>query len=245
MVRPRPASPRRAASARRALEGGIWGDAPGRAIDLPPRRALSLPPMKTTALLFMLALVVSGCGGARPYRAMAKAASSEESVFAQADDHRLKMQLREAILSSDPTRALAITPYAYMGHAYLVGFVADRSVADDLVARARSVEGVRSVDAYLPTKPADRSAADDLAIKSKVKASLAVEPGQVITRIELEVLAGHVVLLGVVRSPETVASAGTLAGSVGGVTGVTNFLLAPEAEYHSVRPKLRDRLVPE
>ena len=193
--------------------------------------------MRTTALLFILALLVSGCGGARPYRAMAKAASSEESVFAQAEDHRLKMQMREAIVASDPTRALEVTPYAYMGHGYLVGFVADQSVADDLIARVRSVEGVRSVDAYLPVKPAGRSAADDLATKAKVKSTLAVAPGQVITQIEMEVLAGHVVLLGVVRSPATVASAGTLAGSVGGVTGVTNFLLAPEAEYHSVDRK--------
>jgi len=82
-----------------------------------------------------------GCGGARPYRAMAKAASSEENVAAQAEDHRLKMRLRETILASDPQKVLDLTPYAYMGHAFLVGFVAQRSDADDLVARVRSLEG--------------------------------------------------------------------------------------------------------
>ena len=186
-----------------------------------------------------------GCGAARPYRAMAKAASSEENVAAQAEDHRLKMRLRETILASDPQKVLDVIPYAYMGHAFLVGFVAQRSDADDLVARVRSLEDVRSVEAYLPAKPANRSGADDLALKAKLKSELALDPGQVVTQIETEVLAGHVVLLGVVRSREAVASAGTLAASVAGVTGVTNFLLVPEAEYESVRPKLRDRLIPE
>jgi hyperosmotically inducible protein len=186
-----------------------------------------------------------GCGGARPYRAMAKAASSEENVAAQAEDHRLKMRMRETIAASDPQKVIDVTPYAYMGHAYLVGFVGDRSEADALVTRVRSIEDVRSVDTYLAAKPADRSVADDLEIKGKVKAALATDPEQRITQIEIEVLAGHVVLLGVVRSPETVADAGRRASSVGGVTAVTNFLLVPESEYKSARPRLRDRLLSE
>lgn len=193
----------------------------------------------------LAAFTALGCGNARPYRAMAKSASSEENLMAQADDHRLKMHLRETILAEDPRKLAEVTPYGYMGHVYFVGFVADRTDADALVARVRALEGVRSVDAYLPPKPADCSLARDVEIKGKVKSSLAVEPGQVITRIEIEVLAGHVVLLGVVRAPETVADAGRLASSVGGVSGVTNFLLVPEAEYRSVRPHLRDRLMGE
>ena len=64
--------------------------------------------MKTLALVSLtLALAVAaGCGGARPYRAMAKAASSEENVFSQAEDHRLAMRVREAILANEPGRVL-------------------------------------------------------------------------------------------------------------------------------------------
>ena len=169
---------------------------------------------------------------------MAKAASSEENVGAQIEDHRLKMAMRETILAADPGKVLEVTPYAYMGHAYLVGF-ADPKVAEDLVGRVRALEGVRSVDSYLPARPASRSTAGDLELKAKVKSALALEPGQVVTRIEIEVLAGHVVLLGVVASPEAVASAGERVRQVGGVTGVTNCLLTPEPEYESIRPKLR------
>jgi osmotically-inducible protein OsmY len=191
------------------------------------------------------ALAAGGCGRARPYRAMAKAATSEESVAAQAGDHRLKMQMRQAILLGDPGTLVDVTPYAYMGHAFLVGFVGDQAAADALAARVRGLDGVRSVDGYLPVRPVDRAVATDHALQAKVKAAVALDPGQIVTQIEIEVLAGRVVLLGVVRSPEAVAAAGRLAASVGGVTGVTNFLLVPEPEYQSLRPRLRDRLAPE
>ena len=49
---------------------------------------------------------------------------------------------------------------------------------------------------------------------------------------------GHVVLLGVVRSQEAVSAATQAARSVSGVTGVTSFLLLPEAGYESLRPGL-------
>src|SRR5262245_58385725 len=111
----------------------------------------------TPWIVLVAALAAIGCGNARPYRAMAKAASSEENVMAQADDHRLRMQLRETIAAEDPRELAEVTPYVYMGHAYLVGFVPDRGDGDALVARARAVEGVRSVDSYLPAKPAGRS----------------------------------------------------------------------------------------
>src|SRR5262249_13803216 len=99
--------------------------------------------------------------------------------------------------------------------------------------------GVRSVDAYLPTRRPSRSAAADLELKGKVKSGLALEPGEVVTRIEIEVLAGHVVLLGVVASPQAVASAGERVRQLSGATGVTNFLLVPEADYESLRPRVR------
>ena len=130
-----------------------------------------------TALLVLVASGLVACGGARPYRAMARAASSEERPASQLEDRRLKIRIREAILAADPGKTLDITPYAYMGHAYLVGF-ADPKDADELVRRVRGLKGVRSVDAYLPTRPASRSAADDLELKAKVKSALALEPGE-------------------------------------------------------------------
>jgi hyperosmotically inducible protein len=186
-----------------------------------------------------LTFAALGCGHARPYRAMAKAATSEENVRTQAEDKRLAMHIRESILTTDASQVLAITPHAYMGHVYLTGFIANQAQADDVVVRVRALEGVRSVDTYLLPKPSDRSIANDETIKAKVKAQLGLSPGEVATRVDLEVLAGHVVLLGVVSSPQAIDEAGQLAAHTGGVTGVTNFLLLPEPGYESLRPHLR------
>jgi osmotically-inducible protein OsmY len=61
----------------------------------------------------------------------------------------------------------------------------------------------------------------------------------VVTRVDLEVLAGHVVLLGVVDSQQAVDAAVADARRASGVTGVTSFLLLPEPEYERRRPSLR------
>jgi len=198
-----------------------------------PRCAVILPAA-------LMALTSVGCGGARPYRLMAKAATSETSVFTEVEDHRLKTSLREALLRSDPEGVFSITPYAYMGHAYLVGFVDSAAQRQTIEAAVQGIAGERSLDTYLPEKPAGGSSTtSDLEIKAAVKAAIAVDPSQVVTRIEIEVLDGHVVLLGVVNSQPTIDDAVARAQSTSGVTGVTSFLLLPEPEYEKLRPSLR------
>jgi osmotically-inducible protein OsmY len=172
----------------------------------------------------------AGCGGARPYRAMAKAASSDENVHAQVDDDRLKLSLREALVAAVPDAAIHVTPYVYMGHAFLVGFVDNDAERQSLIAAAQGVAGVRSVATYLPDRPADAQTASDLAIEGEVKGALAVA-GDRITQVDIDVLAGQVVLLGVVADQSAIDSAVTAAQGVSGVSGVTNFLLLPEPAY--------------
>ncbi len=180
----------------------------------------------------VLALLVggAGCGGARPYRAMAKAASSEESVPAQVADDRLKLSLREALLANGPAAEIHVTPYVYMGHAYLVGFVAGAAQRQQLTDAAQGVAGVRSVDTYLPDQPADSQTARDIEMEGKVKAALALNRER-ITQIDVDALAGHVVLLGVVANQSDIDAAVAAARGVDGVTGVTSFLLLPEKGY--------------
>ena len=172
-------------------------------------------------------------------RAMARTAQSEETVFSQAEDHRLKTSMREAILAEDSKLVFSVTPYAFMGHAYLVGFVDSPDVAERLQERVRGLTGVRSVDAYLPTKPSDRSKVDDAEIEARLKEALVLDTGQVSSRIESKSLAGRVVMLGVVASPEAVTDAEDRVRNLKGVTGVTNFLLVPAEGYESLRPHVR------
>jgi osmotically-inducible protein OsmY len=117
-----------------------------------------------------------------------------------------------------------------MGHAYLVGFVSSVAERQSMVSAAQAVAGVRSVTTYLPQQPATSQTATDLEIEGEVKAALAAR-GDRVTQIDLAVLAGHVVLLGVVADQAAIDAAVSAAQSVSGVTGVTTFLLLPEQGY--------------
>lgn len=196
------------------------------------------------AIVAIAGVAAGACGGGpRPYRLMAKTAASEESAPAQLQDHEIGLRVREALVAAG--LGIGVSPHVYMGRVFLTGFVARAADAQQALDAARSVGGVRSVDGYLPLRPAGgtedtaKRDASDLATKAELKAKLVATPGEVVLRIDIEVLAGHAVLLGVVSSEAAVADAGAAAQRVPGVTGVTNFLILPEAGYESLRPHLR------
>jgi osmotically-inducible protein OsmY len=197
----------------------------------------------TAAVLALLAAsACAGGGGFKPYRLMAKAAQSEESIPAQADDHRLKLQVREALLAEG--LGAGITPQVYMGHVFLIGFVDSAATRDAAVGAARGVSGGRPVDYYLPV--ANEASGDavsretsDRVLQGEIKAALALGGGEVASRVDVAVLAGHAVLTGVVASDQAIEQATVSTGKVNGVSGVTNFLLLPQPGFERLRPGLR------
>ena len=191
-------------------------------------------------LLLCAAFGLIGCGGARPDRAMARAARSRESLASRLEDRAMKAEIIANLMEDGALGGAGVTPYVYMGHAFLVGSVRTPAQRDAATADAWRVEGVRSVEAYLPQTPGKRSlsrSASDAELKAELKGRLALDPA-LTTRVDLEVIDGHAVLLGVVPSQEAAQSAGTIAQGTGGITGVTNFLLVPEEGYERVRPGL-------
>ncbi len=200
--------------------------------------------MRRSGALAAAIALLAGCGGGpMPYRLMAKTAASEESAPAQMQDHALGLRLREALVAAG--LGVGVSPHVYMGRVYLVGFVASAAERQQALDAVRGIDGVRSLDDYLPVRPAGgtedaaKREASDLATTAEVKAAIAATPGEVVLRIDVDVLAGHAVLLGVVSSEAAVAEAAAAAQRVSGVTGVTNFLILPEAGYESLRPHLR------
>jgi osmotically-inducible protein OsmY len=173
---------------------------------------------------------------------MAKTAQSEESAPAQVDDHRLKLQVREVLLADG--LGAGITPQVYMGHVYLIGFVDSPAAREAAVQAARRVSGVSSVDFYLPVADGQSSdamaaKASDRVLEGEVKAALALTGEEVASRVDVSVLSGHAVLTGVVASDQAIETAAGSARTVNGVTGVTNFLMLPEAGFERLRPGLR------
>ena len=203
--------------------------------------------MLALAGLAMLVLSVDGCGGGvRPYGKMFKAARSELSPIALARDQRLKLRLREAILVNETFAALSISPHVYMERGFVVGLVDTAEQADGILKAARSVQGLRSLEGYLPVRKQvpegnDKETGEsssDLAIKAEIKAKLALAPNIVSSQIDYDVLEGNVVFLGVVASEEMRDKAQREALKISGVTDVTNFLLLPESGYMKRRPGL-------
>jgi osmotically-inducible protein OsmY len=191
-------------------------------------------------LLLGASVGLLGCGGPRPDRAMARAARSQESLASRLEDRAMKAEILANLMEDRALGGARVTPHVYTGHAFLVGSVRTAAQRDAAIADAWRVEGVRSVDAYLPQTPARRSAgrtASDAALKAELKGRLSLDP-TLTTRVDLQVIDGHAVLLGVVPSQEAVQSAGTIAQGTGGITGVTNFLLVPEEGYERLRPGL-------
>ena len=150
----------------------------------------------------------------------------------------MKAEILANLMEDRALGGAGVTPYVYMGHAFLVGSVRTPAQRDAATADAWRVDGVRSVDAYLPQTRARRSAAQtasDAALKVDLEGRLSLDPA-LTTRVDLEVIDGHAVLLGVVPSQEAVQSAGTIAQGTGSITGVTNFLLVAEDGDERHRP---------
>ena len=196
-----------------------------------------------TSCLLAILIIAPGCGGARPYSLMYKSASSELSGPAQARDHRLKANLRAALVSEQGLNGLTLTPEVLMERGYVTGHVETPDQVATIQRIARGVAGLRSVDVYLPltqSQPtADSSTMSDMTIHTEIAAALGLAPGVVVSRINVTVLDRQAVLLGVVSGDEERRHAVEAASGVKGVKGVTNWLLLPEPDYMAVRPKLR------
>ena len=203
--------------------------------------------MLALAGMALLVFFLDGCsGGVRPYRAMVKAARSELSPVALARDQRLKLQLRKAILLDETYASLSISPHVFMERGFVVGLVESAEQAEGILKAARTVQGLRSLEGYLPVRkqaPEGNNeetgeSRSDLTIKAEIKAQLALAPNIVSSQIAFDVLDGNVVLLGVVASKEMRDKAQREALKISGVTDVTNLLLLPESGYMTRRPRL-------
>ena len=184
--------------------------------------------------LVLGASALLACGQARPDGAMARAARSQENLAARLEDRAMKAESLANLMEDRALGGANVTPHVYMGHAFLVGSVKTSAQRDAATADAWRVEGVRSVEAYLPealrAKRSSSRAASDLALKTELEGKLSLDP-VLATRVELEMVGGHAVLLGVVPSQQAVQSAGAIARGTDGITGVTNFLLVPEKSH--------------
>ena len=182
-----------------------------------------------------------GCAGDR-YHAVVDAAESGLSLT-MADDYRHQRLLQEALLAEPKFAGLVLSSYVFMDHGYVVGHVQSSEQAEAVYQAASKVEGLRSLNAFLPVKRPSTfetvgKVTSDADLKRQVEASLARTPGLVDSRVHVEVLDDRAILLGVVSGKEEKARAEHAAASTIGVKRTINWLLLPESDYLAIRSQV-------
>src|SRR5262249_52102845 len=137
----------------------------------------TIGPSVVGILIAGILLVMTGC--AAPYVLAAKAASSHLTPTAWTKDQLLKDEMRKAILADQALSGLSITPYVYMQHGFVVGFVQDAQQAAAVTRAAQGVAGLRSLETYLPIKgeplkDSSSSSLSDLELVASIKVALKV-----------------------------------------------------------------------
>jgi osmotically-inducible protein OsmY len=188
----------------------------------------------------ILALLLSSACAGDGYHAV-DAANSGLSSLTVADDYRHQRRLQQTLLEDTRFAGLRLTAYVIMDHGYIVGHVQSPEQAEAVFQAAKKVEGLRSVNAFLPLKrtvDGIGKVTSDAALKEHVQAALAQAPGVVDARVQVEVLDGRAVLLGVVSDVDEKSRAEGAAAATAGVKRVISWLLLPETEYLAIRSQV-------
>ncbi|MBU2552429.1 MAG: BON domain-containing protein [Proteobacteria bacterium] len=171
------------------------------------------------------ALLVSACGTSMsmPWTTVYGSARDQRSIGEQVDDQKISARIKYDIINDSLTEGLDISVYTYLGQVFLIGEI----VRPEQEARARTVDGVESVTAFLPLKADGGTEAylADARITTEVKAKLIADRSISSTQIEVKTIQSQVVLLGLVARPEERDLAVQYAQAVQGVREVRSFII--------------------
>ena len=168
------------------------------------------------AVLLLAAALLQGCA----YGIY----DDQRLVDTMADDKAMATSIKTALMKADFTGGWAVAVYCYYGNVFLVGEV-PKNMQAKAVSIARSYKP-RSVTPHWFT-PA-KSDTGNFALATSLRAELIGTKGLSSTRIDTEVNAGRVVLLGVVQDDAEKQLAIKVARGVKGVTSVTSYLMLPQ-----------------
>jgi osmotically-inducible protein OsmY len=184
-----------------------------------------------TCCLAVLALAQTSCTTAVviAYQTLTDVRTLEE----QHDDQQIMGTIKDNLATKQGVgSALQVHVFSHLGRVVVAGIVEPRSpLAADAVAVARAVPSVRKVDTvFLPARP---SYPRDLTVSLKLEAKIVADLELRRSQLEWTVLAGTVVMTGVVDHPDKAARAVQHARSIDNVTAVRSFI--------QVRPPTKKR----
>lgn len=184
-------------------------------------------------LLLSCLLCCSGCG------ALYGVYDDQRLGGTIADDKEISLQIKSDLMDAHLSQGWGINVYCYYGHVFLVGEVPEK-MRSKAIRIARKHKGVRSVTSHWFT-PA-KSETGDFVLATKLRTELIGTSGLSSTRIDTEVNAGRVVLLGVVKDEAERKLAIRAARQVEGVKQVISYLMLPQKQADMPVP--RGQVVP-
>ena len=177
-------------------------------------------PLSLTLLLLALGQVW-GCAVTMPYSVY----EDKRLVDTIADDKSITASIKTALLQADFTGGWSVSSYCYYGKVFLIGEVPPNMRAK-AVEIAKNTKGVRSVTThwFTPSTGGENS----LMLATKLRTHLIGTKGVSSTRVDTQVNAGRVVLLGVVNDEEEKQAIIRAAKETSGVRSVTSYLMLPQ-----------------
>jgi len=184
------------------------------------------------ALLLASSLLILGCStiASTAGTSIYKVTVDERKVSTIAEDTKITITVLTKFIDDDLVKAQDISIFCYDGHVFLVGEYDLNEQKKRSLKIARSVEGVKSVTAFLSPKSQNNSCSplDNLVISTKLRMKLIIDRDILSTNVDVETVNCTVVLLGIVGSKQDIKKVVTHAQNVTGIHGVKAFLKTAE-----------------
>lgn len=178
----------------------------------------------------LVLMIIASCTSA------AKVQEEQRYLRSIARDRIITTTIFKSLIADDLTAQLNITPRCYDGKAYLVGMYAREEQKERALELARTVEGVRSVDAYLVPATGESgtetcSTEEDLRLSGAVKSHFQKRLSHIKTsRMDVISVRCVVVLVGIVRTDREITALIETARGTDGVREVVSYLRSLEQE---------------
>lgn len=140
-------------------------------------------------------------------------------------DQTMAKSIKAALMREDMGNTFSVSVYCFYGHVFLVGEASKQMQAKALKI-ARSYNPASVTPHWFTKKESDRS---NIALSADLRAALIGAKGLSSTRIDTEVNAGRVVLLGVVHDDSEKQLAIRIARGIKGVNSVISYLMLPQS----------------
>jgi hyperosmotically inducible periplasmic protein len=182
--------------------------------------------LKTGMLLLALVLLpAAGWAFPTPWGTVYGVARDERNVVDMATDKAATTEIKAKIMDRDRMKGLAVKVYCFVGQVALLGQLDDEDFQEFAVATAHAANGVKGVTTYWEPVTQESTLAADVEITARIRAALVADKQLSSTQMELEVFAGKVYLLGMVRSRQDVDRAVAHAKTVAGVIEVVSLMV--------------------